>query len=121
MRNTDRDQGVVARAQFENPLASGEFGFSLEEVDTLLVRVDVGGYPAASFQRAHRESRVNRGRVLRDDSPAAEAFALALERWRDSEVGFAAPSNKVSTRCQRRSCNRHPTGCSFFLAAVSVR
>src|SRR5439155_11940519 len=99
MRKTDRDQGVVARAQFENPFAGGEFGFSLEDVDTLLVRVDVGGYPAASFQRAHRESRVNGGRVLRDDSPAAESFTLANERRRDGEVRFAAPSNDVSTSC----------------------
>src|SRR5438132_7464849 len=98
MRNSDMDQAVVARAQFENPFAGAEFGFSLENVDTLLVRVDVGGYPAASFQRAHRESRVNGRRVLRDDSPAAESFALALKRLRDGEVRFAAPSNDVSTR-----------------------
>ena len=99
MRNTDRDQGVVARAQFENPFTDGEFGFSLQEEDTLLVRVDVGGYPAASFQRAHRESRVDGGGILRDDSPAAESFTLANERLRDGEVRFAAPSNDVSTRC----------------------
>src|SRR5205823_8312181 len=121
MRNTDRDQGVVARAQFENPFTGAEFGFSLQEEDTLLVRVDVGGYPAASLQGAHREAGVHRRIVLPDNRPAAESFALALERRRDGEVGFATPSNKVSTRCQRRSCNRHPTGCSFFLAAVSVR
>src|SRR5438094_8274625 len=99
MRNSDLDQAVVARAQFENPFAGAEFGFSLEEVDTLLVRVDVGGYPAASLQRAHREAGVHRGRVLPDNRPAAESFALAHERRRDGEVGFAAPSNKVSTRC----------------------
>src|SRR5437870_12675779 len=101
MRNSDRDQGVVARAEFENPFGGGELGFSLEDVDTLLVRVDVRGYPAASFQRAHRESCVNGGRVLRDDSPAAESFALALKRLRDGEVRFAAPSNDVSTRRYR--------------------
>src|SRR5438132_13924814 len=99
MRNSDMDQAVVARAQFENPFAGGEFGFALEEVDTLLVRVDVGGYPAASFQRAHRESRVIGGRVLRDESPPAEASALALDRCLEREVAFAAPSNKVSTGC----------------------
>src|SRR5438067_2235129 len=99
MRNSDRDQGVVARAEFENPFGGGELGVSLEDVDTLLVRVDVGGYPAASFQRAHRESRVNGRRILRDDSPAAESFTLADERRRDGEVRFAAPSNDVSTRC----------------------
>src|SRR5437870_1852725 len=99
MRITERDQGVVARAQFENPFAGGEFGFSFEEVDTLLVRVDVGGYPAASFQRALRESSVNGGRVLREEGPPAEAFALSLELLRDGEVRFAAPSNDVSTRC----------------------
>src|SRR5207248_2920107 len=59
MRNSDMDQGIVARAEFENPFAGAELGFALEDVDTLLVRVDVGGYPAASVQRAHRESRVD--------------------------------------------------------------
>src|SRR5436309_2813451 len=108
MRNSDLDQAVIARAQLENPFAGAEFGFSLEEVDTLLVRVDMGGYPAASLEGADREAGVHGRIVLPDNRPAAESFALALERWRDGEVGFAAPSNKVSTRCQRRSCNRHP-------------
>src|SRR5438876_7288607 len=99
MRNSDGDQGVIARAQFENPFGGGELGFSLEEVDTLLVRVDVGGHPAPSLQGAHRKAGVDGRRVLPDNRPAAEAFALALKRLRDGEARFATPSNEVSARC----------------------
>src|SRR2546430_7178131 len=101
MRNSDMDQAIVARAEFENPFAGAELGFALEDVDTLLVRVDVGGYPAARFQRAHRESRVNGGGVLRDDSPAAGSFALSHERLRGGGGRFAAPPHARWTRCQR--------------------
>src|SRR5256886_13478429 len=93
MRNSDMDQAIVARAEFENPFAGAELGFALEDVDTLLVRVDVGGHPAASFQRAHRESRVNGGGTLPHNSPAAESFTLAAQTPPDRGVPIAPPSN----------------------------
>src|SRR2546423_10464996 len=101
MRNSDMDQAVVARTQFENPFAGAELGFALEDVDTLLVRVDVGGYPAASFQRAHRESRVNGGGILPADSPAAESLTLSHPRPPGGAVRVPAPSDHLSPRCSR--------------------
>src|ERR1700737_3161345 len=105
MRTPDGDKGEGAPAPF---------------VNTLLVRMDVGGPPAASLQGAHREAGVDGRRILPYERPAAEAFALALKRLRDREVRFAVPPNDVPARCQCRSCDRHPTGCSFFFATVSV-
>src|SRR2546423_9658621 len=98
MRNSDMDQAVVARTQFENPFAGAELGFALEDVDTLLVRVDVGGYPAASFQRAHRESRVNGGGILPDDTPPPGSLTPAHQHLRDGVVRFSPPPHHVVTR-----------------------
>src|SRR5256886_17323740 len=98
MRNSDMDQAIVARAEFENPFAGAELGFALEDVDTLLVRVDVGGYPAARFQRAHRESRVNGGATPPADSPAAGSFTPPPQRPPDGRGPFPRPPNRPPAR-----------------------